>query len=435
MIISYLIHDTSTLLACSMTCFAWYLATVPHLHYSLTTDENAVPREDGKYRWPRPLQESYKLGLLPLVRRFRVRRESSTFGPGHLNQLTLQDFSALTNLQELGVDGLQISSLMPNIRRCFGHFSPTLRFLALGNPEGSWRQIIYFIGLFPNLQDLKLCNTSPGGELENEADLVPLSVPPLDGRLTLTCLTGRSIVKEMIACFGGLRFRHMDLFMVWGVRLLLEACASTLEVLRLYPTDPYGEYHFNREEDPTDSSQPFTGDEQAARGAWDLSRNKALRTLETTAESMVFSEASPRFLSNVLSTVTSPRPLEVVVIYWESDVDRIIWFWSKPISVRLAPSEMTAGNALHHQKRFEQFREMHRVRDFQLVLCADVLDCAVKDAVWLLEAIVGTERSKGGLDYFSCPPVVISEMRTPRTRVLDSHTGSTARPDVRASAL
>lgn len=150
---------------------------------------------------------------------------------------------------------------------------------------------------------------------------------------------------------------------------------------------------------------------------------------------MVSSGASPSFLSTVLSTITSSRPLEVVVIYWESDVDRMICFWSKPISVRPASSEMMTKNALHHQRRFEQFREMHKVREFQLVLCADVLGCAVKDAVWLLETIVVAEKSKRGLDYLLCDPLVISEMRSPRTRIVDSHTGSTARWEVHASAL
>ena len=44
--------------------------------------------------------------------------------------------------------------------------------------------------------------------------------------------------------FGGLRFRYMDVFMVKCMRLLLGACADTLEGLRLYPTDPYGEELF-----------------------------------------------------------------------------------------------------------------------------------------------------------------------------------------------
>jgi len=45
----------------------------------------------------------------------------------------------------------------------------------------------------------------------------------------------------MITFFGGLCFRCMDLFRVNCVQLLLDACVETLERLRLYPTDPYGE--------------------------------------------------------------------------------------------------------------------------------------------------------------------------------------------------
>ena len=53
-------------------------------------------------------------------------------------------------------------------------------------------------------------------------------------------------MKEMITLFGGLRFRYMDLFRVKFVRLLLDACAETLERLRLYPSDPYSEDFFQQ---------------------------------------------------------------------------------------------------------------------------------------------------------------------------------------------
>ena len=73
--------------------------------------------------------------------------------------------SALTNLQELGIDDLQAFDFMPNIQQCFGHFAPTLRFLALKSPGGSCRQILYFIGLFSSLQDLKTCYPPYRGQL------------------------------------------------------------------------------------------------------------------------------------------------------------------------------------------------------------------------------------------------------------------------------
>ena len=54
-------------------------------------------------------------------------------------------------------------------------------------------------------------------------------------------------MKDMIVFFfGGLRFRHMDLFRVRRVRLLLDACTETLETLKLYPSDPYGEEFLKR---------------------------------------------------------------------------------------------------------------------------------------------------------------------------------------------
>ena len=83
-----------------------------------------------------------------------------------------------------------------------------------------------------------------GQEDTTDVDLTPLYVPPLCGRLTLTCFTKEKLVEDMITFFGGLRFRYMALFRVKCVRFLLRACADSLERLRLYPTDPYGEEFF-----------------------------------------------------------------------------------------------------------------------------------------------------------------------------------------------
>ena len=185
-IISCFIYDVRTLMACSLTCYSWYIVTVSHLQHSLTTDSR---RRLYKKEWPRPLRKSYELGLLPLVKRFRIRLEHPYRGkitPELLDRRTLSYFSALTNLQELGIDNLQVSRFMPTIQEYFGHFSSTLQFLALSKPTGSCRQILYLIGLFPNLRDLKLQWFSPTSEREGTAGttLVPFSVPPLRGSHT-----------------------------------------------------------------------------------------------------------------------------------------------------------------------------------------------------------------------------------------------------------
>ena len=177
-ILSYFICDIRNLLACSLTCRSWYLATVSHLHYSLTTDESPYASEDKNYQWPGPLEKMYEFGLLRLVKRFRIRHwyNGRRFTPEDLGGRNLYYFSALKNLQELGIDNLQVSSFIPDLRECFGHLSPTLRLLALGWPKGSSRQIMYFIGLFPNLQDLKLQYPILIEEYNNvfDASLIPV---------------------------------------------------------------------------------------------------------------------------------------------------------------------------------------------------------------------------------------------------------------------
>ena len=247
-IISYFFDDIRTLLACSLTCRSWYIGTIRHLHYSLTTDDDSTVSLNKKIWWPGPLEKMHEFDLLPFVKRLRIRirRRNVQFTPERLDRPNLGYFYALKNLQELGIDDLQVFSFMANLKRCFGHLSPTLRFLALRDPKGSSRQIVYFIGLFPNLQDLKLHYPFLNDEEEDIADttLVPLCSPPLQGRLTLTMFTREQIVEDMISLFGGLRFHQMDLFGVKCLPLLLRECTGILETLRLYPTDPYGEVFF-----------------------------------------------------------------------------------------------------------------------------------------------------------------------------------------------
>jgi hypothetical protein len=156
MIIAHLIYDTRSLRACSLTCYSWYIASVPHLHHTLTTRPR---RWYGTRGWPEPLQNASELGLLPLVKKFKhygTDHMNPGFSPKRFNRRLLRQFSALTNVQELAIDDLDIPGSMPMLQRYFGHFLPTVRSLALKGPFGSRRQILYFIGLFEHLEDLTL---------------------------------------------------------------------------------------------------------------------------------------------------------------------------------------------------------------------------------------------------------------------------------------
>ena len=440
MIVSHLIYDTPSLLACSMTCYSWYIAAVPHLHHSLTTDNYGRPLPDRRCLWPRPLQKSHEFGLLPLIKRLRIRLDDyDEFTPAWLGRRTLHYFSVLANLQELGIDHLQASAFVPDIRRCFGHFSPTLRFLALKEPKGSCRQILYFIGLFPNLQDLKLNYRLPTVEEESTAGamLTPLSIPPLRGRLTLTCFAREKLVKEMIALFGGLRFRYLDLFRVECVRLLLDACAETLETLRLYPTDPYGEQFFQKKR--RNRIKQLIANNHALLRHFNLSQNRFLRTLETTAESInAAGDTASDFLKTVLSSVTSPRPLDVVIIYRDDDCVYPPPCWEcnlEPLRLHLCSQKIIDRLTLYHQRQLRVFREIHSVRDFRLVLCADISESSVGDVMKTLEDLVKAREVEGGLDRLLYKPLIVFERRVLRTRSTDHNPGFSGRWSILASAL
>jgi hypothetical protein len=239
-IIAYLKYDTRSLRACTRTCHSWYIAAVPHLHHTLTV--NIDGRGEEKFRWPNPIHYMHMLGLLPLVKEFRVRGSHNVFSPRRFNYCILRQFSALTNVQKLELGHMDIPSFMPRIQRCFRHFSPTVQSLVLEEPKGTRRQIIYFIGLFQNLQDLGLLYDrfcyldEPAGDPAP----IPAFVPPLRGFLRLVCFGMAGFLEDMIDLFGGIRFSLMHLYRVYGMRSLLSACAKTLECVALDPTDPLG---------------------------------------------------------------------------------------------------------------------------------------------------------------------------------------------------
>jgi len=321
MIIVHLIYDTHSLLACSLTCYSWYIVTVPHLHHTLITQTHSSWELGiNKPKWPKPLQNMHRLGLLPLVKKVHITG-AHILEPGILSReqfswYTLRYFTALTNVRELGIDHLDIPSFIPRIDRYFGHFSSTLHSLALREPRGSRRQIIYFIGMFKHLEDLKLLydKVDSQGEPADDPTLVPSFIPPLRGRLTVTCFTRVGILRDMIDLFGGMRFRHMSLVSVVGMRLLLGACAETLETLRLHLNDPRGK------ELSLSGLQVLSSDFTGVSSIRDfnLSRNKSLRRLKVMGRGLVCQSCwanPPDAIVYALSTITSPAFTEVTVIY------------------------------------------------------------------------------------------------------------------------
>ena len=253
MVVAYLIYDMCSLQACSLTCYSLYIAAVPHLHRALTVDTNsyvyglqARPPTDFFSQWFNRILHMNELDLLPFVKKLRICRTFSDYGREFYPELAsyslLDKFSALSNVRELSIEYLDISTFTQRPQPLFRHFLPTVQSLALTTPKGSHRQIIYFIGLFQHLEDLELSLRYPELKQEHSVDdltLIPHSVPPLRGRLKMLYTNKVGFLADMISLFGGLRFRSMDLCRVDGMQLLLGACADTLETLRLDLIDFY----------------------------------------------------------------------------------------------------------------------------------------------------------------------------------------------------
>ena len=317
-IIAYLRYDIRNLRTCTQICYSWYIAAVPHLHHTLTV---RLDWYNGlKFRWPNPIRYRHTLGLLPLVKEFRVHGEYLRFSPKLFNYCTLRQFSALANVQKLEIEHLEIPSFIPRVQRYFRHFLPTVRSLVLGEPSGTHRQIIYFIGLFQNLQDLKLLYDRVHITEESDPTLIPAFVPPLRGWLELVCFDSAGFLRGMIDFFGGIRFRYMNLYEVNGMRSLLDACAKTLKCVVLDPTDPLGEQLSLKGMQALANN--FTA--ESSLRDFDLSRHKSLRTLQVPWPSinLASSGGSPkasRFLKHMLSTITSSVFSKVIVFFVGND--------------------------------------------------------------------------------------------------------------------
>ena len=239
MIIGHLVYDTPTLKACAATCFALYNTATPHLHRTVVFREwNLYPANRNLETRFDPLQPLTELGLLPLAKELDFRR---TFNANRWVTPAVFDsscFRAMVNLQELKIADLDFFKFPIGFGESLGHFAPTLRSVSLSYPNGTRRQLLDFFRLFPKLDDVEILCYGARQETYEALDsqLVPIS-GGLRGQLTLYRFGEKGLLKDMIVAFGGMRFTSMDLLVVQGMQLLVEACAGTLETLRICPDD------------------------------------------------------------------------------------------------------------------------------------------------------------------------------------------------------
>ena len=233
MIIDYLIHDVWTLKACSLTCYSWYIAACSRLHRTLVLSDHHGSLQT--------LSNWHALGLLPFAREIRILQpvgDPTWFLPQYFSHRDSRHFF-LMNVQSLTIRYLDVIAFLPRLQQSLGHLSPTLRSLTLFSPRCTPLQLAHFISLFPNLDDIAIRNFTPATDVL-DGTLTPFSTPKLRGKLVLTSsdLVG---TWEHLAASCGLRFCFIH---VWGVEeclpVLLDACAKTLETLRIEPFPDQG---------------------------------------------------------------------------------------------------------------------------------------------------------------------------------------------------
>ena len=159
--------------------------------------------------------------------------------PSIFDSRSMQYFRAMVNLQELKIADLDFAKFWAGFEKYLGHFSPTLRSVALSRPNGTRRQLLDFFRLFPKLDDIEIsCYDARSGAYEALDEKLASVTGGLRGRLTLDTFGEEELLKDMIVAYGGMRFTSMVLRDVLrGMPLLLEACGATLRTLRISMDD------------------------------------------------------------------------------------------------------------------------------------------------------------------------------------------------------
>ena len=140
----------------------------------------------------------------------------------------LRDFK---NVRKLVLDEWVPSEFSEGgLKKYFGHFGKNLRSLELSGEKMRPDSFLFFLGLFPNLEDLSMKQCVEG----SGTNPVPAVSPKLSGRLTTRTKTPLQALCRLL-----LRFReiclheHQD-----DYQELIDACGKTLVDFRAMSVDP-----------------------------------------------------------------------------------------------------------------------------------------------------------------------------------------------------
>ena len=277
------------------------------------------------------------------------------------------------------IANLDLSRFTSGFENYFGRFSPTLRSIALFDSTGLSWQLVDFLGLFPKLDDIEIVRYRGTIGTDNPYDTRHAQIQvSLRGKLTFFDFMDQKLSEQIVNSFGGMRFVSIDLNHVARPQLFLDACAKTLQTLRVRSRSLLFDRKSLLEEYKT--TPVLTEPVRATAQTIDLSRNTALRSLEIP--SFFSLEGFSRAVEKLLLTITSPVFSKIIVTFCEAEM------------------------CLPRQGVAEALSKMYRVRRFRLEFRLETMERLRVANLQALETMVRTEVANCSYDFLPCPPVV-----------------------------
>ena len=126
-------------------------------------------------------------------------------------------------------------------------------------------------------------------------------------------------------------------------------------------------------------------------------------------------DTATELLKYALSTINPSTFCKLALIYQESSFRGVQTekFLGGPHLRELSQAERTLETSEHH-RRFEFLRELHKARDFRVVLCVNVWEPVGERLVERLKGAVAAEKARDGFDEFHSIPSVTYNPRSTR---------------------
>ena len=227
-IVGHVSDDRDTLFACTHLSRTWCIAARSHLHRNFTISS----AEDFQ-----SVEDLQNLGIVHLVRKVLVAQMFNQ--SDYLSSQNLTHFHAFTHLQELSIKYLDIGELLVWLHQHCDILRSTVRTLTLLYPRCSIKQLICFIGLFSNLENLAV-NSIDSVDLHESQVPVMEGSPPLTGRLSLSGILDQQFLSALAWMPNGLGFRTVDMQFCGDAQEIIDACAGTITRLIYYPPSLHG---------------------------------------------------------------------------------------------------------------------------------------------------------------------------------------------------